>query len=419
MNVIVAFSTFVILVEIFAVRPDVHIVNRRIESGYMFHGNYRLFRRGHAADRRAVFIAAGGVTRANALYPRDSFCFAAVCKTYHVTFERPGGREHSLELNARHDVGIAPVTELAFARRIKLIESRSKQYRADIQLDGAFGHIMIDSILTAGQYALFTLRAQRTIEAPLGLGDRLFFGESCFDLIEVADSFLNRQLAGGGPRFLFNILCRRQKLFRNRFDRLLEAGSSEVMAFEITLDRFGSPFACCYSFDYGCRTGDSVTSCENTLNRCLEGDRVGLETAALGPGVYMLKKRVIIFLADGDNDLVGIDRNKVIFVIDRVEVFLFVENLRASLKLNPGSRTVAENSARTPAVPDFDTLNYSRLDLLRISGHFASLFKGYHLDVLGTETQSRACDIDGYVAPAYDDNLLSDCGFIIGRAGLP
>jgi hypothetical protein len=69
---------------------------------------------------------------------------------------------------------------------------------------------VVDGILTAGQYALFTLRAQSTIEAPLGLGNCRFFRKSRFDLIEIAESFLNRQLAGNGPRLLFDIFGRRQ-----------------------------------------------------------------------------------------------------------------------------------------------------------------------------------------------------------------
>ena len=97
---------------------------------------------------------------------------------------------------------------------------------------------------------------------------------------------------------------------------------------------------------------------------------------------------------------------------------LFVEDLRASLKLNPGSRTVTENSAGSPAVSDFDTLDESRLDFLGIGGHFVTLFEGYHLDVLGAETQGRARDIDGHVAAANDNYFFSNCGFIIRRSGL-
>ena len=58
MDIFIAFSTFVILVEIFAVRTNVHIENRRLETRNVIHGNHCLFCRCHAAYRGTVFIAA-------------------------------------------------------------------------------------------------------------------------------------------------------------------------------------------------------------------------------------------------------------------------------------------------------------------------------------------------------------------------
>ena len=307
MDIIIVFGTLVILVEILTVRPDIHVENRRIEPGDVVHSNHRLFSRGHTANRRAVFISAGGITRADALYPCDSLRLSSIRETNNMAFERSGGREHPLELHACHNVRISPVAELALSRSVKFIESGSKQYRTDVQLDTAFGHRMVDGILAAGRSALFALRAQSTIETPFSLGDSFFFREARFYLIKVADSFLYCQLAGSCSRLLFDIPGRRQKLFRNRLDCVLETTSPEVLPFEITLDRFGGTFACCYRLDYGCGTGDRVTSCENALYRRLECDRIGYETAALGLGANMLKKKVVIFLADCNDYLVGVN----------------------------------------------------------------------------------------------------------------
>ena len=101
----------------------------------MVGSDHRLLGRDHAADRRAVLIAAAGIARTDALNPGDAFGWFAVRPPDNMAVEGPGSREHALELDAGHNIRVPAVTVFALLPRIEFFKTGGQDNRTDIQLD--------------------------------------------------------------------------------------------------------------------------------------------------------------------------------------------------------------------------------------------------------------------------------------------
>ena len=125
-----------VAVELLAERPHIHAEDRDVELLPMrvLQGDHGLLGGAHAADGRAVAVAAGGVPAAHALDESDLLHLAAIRRPLDMAAGRTRGREHPLELHAREHVGVAPVAELAAQRGLELLEARREDDAADADL---------------------------------------------------------------------------------------------------------------------------------------------------------------------------------------------------------------------------------------------------------------------------------------------
>ena len=166
-----------------------------------------------------------------------------VREPHDVPLERPGGRQHPLELDAGDHVRIPPPAELALAARVELLEAGGQNDRADLQFDRPLAHEVIDRVLLAGFDTLLTLGAQGAVQAPLRLGEGLLLRQPHLHFVEAAHSLGHGQLARLGARLLFDVVRRRQKLLRDRLDGALEPLRGEVLAIEVAFDGLRRPLS--------------------------------------------------------------------------------------------------------------------------------------------------------------------------------
>ena len=109
---IILLGPFDILVEVFSIGPHIHEEDGGLHLGGMFFRDHRFLRGIHAADRRTVALPNVRIPRSDALNPCHLTGVPAVRGSQNLTFEGTGGREESLELNARNDIRESAVTVL-------------------------------------------------------------------------------------------------------------------------------------------------------------------------------------------------------------------------------------------------------------------------------------------------------------------
>ena len=226
----------VVGVEPLSEGAHVHVEDRALQviAGVLL-GDDRFLRRVHAADRRAVVVLL--VSRADALDERDPFRRPPVRRPQDVPAGRAGRREDPLELDAGDDVVEADRVQLDALIRVVRLEARREDDRAHVQLDDLLDLRVVDRVGATRLLALAALRANRAVEAPLRLRDRLLLGVADLDLGEVPDPVGDGEDARADPRL--PVLPPR----RHRRKLLLRGGGrrrvplvSEVLAVEKAID---------------------------------------------------------------------------------------------------------------------------------------------------------------------------------------
>ncbi len=166
------FGAQVVAFVILAKRPDVHIEDGTIQvaRGVLF-GNHGILDGIHAADRRAVAVAAAvGIPGADALEPGNLLRFLLIGGAHQVSHGRPGGTEDPLEFEAADHIGIGLVL-VVFGQRRGVI-----RLAAGCQNDGPDGQvpfhgllIVVDGFGQADFHALVALGADPAAKAAIGL----------------------------------------------------------------------------------------------------------------------------------------------------------------------------------------------------------------------------------------------------------
>ena len=249
----------------------------------MVGGHHRLLGGDHAADRRAIFVAAPGIARADALNPGDAFGLLAVRPPDDVALERPGGRQHPLELDAGQHVGIAAEAELALLLRGELLKAGGQDDRADFQLDRPLAHGVVDGVLLAGRRRTPGTRSTGRSSGSVRLSARAASSVSPPSIsVKLPLPLRDRQICRHGPRLSSPCLWRvGQKVFGQRFDRVLEAADAHILALQIAVDGFRGAFAGGHRLDDRGGAGNAIAAGKDAFDRSLQRHRVGLEAAAL------------------------------------------------------------------------------------------------------------------------------------------
>ena len=155
------------------------------------------------------------------------------------------------------------------------------------------------------------------------------------------------------------------------------------------------------------RAGVHVAAHEDVGLRRLVGELVGHGVHAAEELHLRILEQVLQHhgLADGEDDLVGLEGNELILIIFRGEPLVLVEHGGALLEHDAGDLAVAEDLLRAPARVDHDAVLAGLGALLQGGGH----------DVLGLERQHRhlgraaalryAGRVDRDIAAAHDDHL--------------
>ena len=134
-----------ILVEILAVGPHIHIEDRRRQPRDVILGDDRLLDRVHAADRRAVAVAAQVlVAGTDALQEGDLGDRLAVGGTDQMALGRSGGRQIALELEGGDDVRHDAVAPDLGRPGIVGLKAGGEDDGADVDLMGLLGIVEID-----------------------------------------------------------------------------------------------------------------------------------------------------------------------------------------------------------------------------------------------------------------------------------
>ena len=175
-------------VELLAERAHVHAEDGDVQvlAVRMLQGDHGLLGGAHAADGRAVAVAAGGVAAAHALDEGDPLDLSAVRGPLDVSAGGTGGREHAFELHAGQHVGVSPVAELAAQRALELLEAGGEDHAAGVDLDLLGLLVVAHRSGRAGLDALHALAAKTARQATLGLGDGLLRAVALVDLGEAA-----------------------------------------------------------------------------------------------------------------------------------------------------------------------------------------------------------------------------------------
>ena len=119
----------------FPTGPDVDVVDGDISMRILLLDQLRVFKRGHAADARAVEVSDRRVTRADALQERYLLGNLAFAGLHHLPLGRPGGVEHPLHLQRCDNVPVPAKAVLLFSGGIKGLPAGSHDDGAHIQLE--------------------------------------------------------------------------------------------------------------------------------------------------------------------------------------------------------------------------------------------------------------------------------------------
>ena len=190
------------------------------------------------------------------------------------------------------------------------------------------------------------------------------------------------------------------------------------MPFRIAFDGFGYPFAGRDGINHGRRAGGIVAARKNAGDGGLPGHRVGLETAAFALDIEVADELFVHHLADGDDDLLGLNGGEIVFVKGRAEAFLVVKDPGAAFELDASDGAVAEDALGAPAIADLDVFREGRFDFLLVGGHLMPLFEADHFNIPGAQAQRGPGHVHRHVAAADDQHPVFHRG-LPGRSRVP
>ena len=197
------FGPQIVLFIILAKGPYVHVENGAIQVavGVLF-GDHGIFNGIHAANRRAVSVAAlVGVTRADALKPGDLLRFFFIRWSYEMSHGGTGGTEKTFKFQTGHYVGIAFIMiEDIHGRRIEGLTAGAQNDRSDFDLFFDNGLAVIDSFRQTSRYALETFTAIAAVETASGFGSAGGFIITQLHFFKIAGPLSRLQFRHFGPR---------------------------------------------------------------------------------------------------------------------------------------------------------------------------------------------------------------------------
>ncbi len=132
----------------------------------------------------------------------------------------------------------------------------------------------------------------------------------------------------------------------------------------------------------------------------------------------MVDQLLIHRLADGDDNLVGLNRGEIVFVKDRIETFLAVKNPGATFELHAGDGAVAEDAFGAPAVSNLDVFRQRGFDFFLVGRHLFPLFEADQFDIFCAQAQGGPGNINRNIPAADDQHAVFHHGFM-GRACVP
>ena len=190
----------IVFFVILAKGPDIHIKYGTVQiSVRMFLCNHRLFDGIHAADRRAVSVAASvGIPGADALEPGDFFRLFFIRGSDQMPQGGAGRTQEPLKLEAGHHVGIGLIMIMV------LQDCRVKGFSARAQDDGADRNIFFFSTLVVKDGpgktrvdTLITFRTYAARQATFGLVSALGLIKTQLNFVEILDA--NLRIKGRHP----------------------------------------------------------------------------------------------------------------------------------------------------------------------------------------------------------------------------
>ena len=236
-----------VLVEVLAVGPHIHVEDGRLDLGHVLLGDDRLLGGVHAANRGAVPPPTGRIPRAHALDEGDAGGDVAIRGALHLPLEGTRGREESLEFDAGHHVGVAPVAELRPHVARHRLQPERQHHRPHLQFDDFFLHVVVNAVLLAGVDALQALGADAAGQATGRLLLCLLVRVARRHLLEGRKPLLDRELVHRhagldtylSPRHPLLDLCPRQVRHR-------QFGAGRWLQFlspQIAMDGLSNPMA--------------------------------------------------------------------------------------------------------------------------------------------------------------------------------
>jgi hypothetical protein len=146
----------------------------------MFFGNNGLFRRVHTAHGRTVILSTGNIAATHTLDESDLTWVPCIGWTLYYTGIGTTGTEHSLELDACHDIRINAIAEFGPNISFHGFKAGRENDRSNLEIDYFFTVVVIDGASATGEDALQTLGADAALQAPFSCFDHLLFGERSF-----------------------------------------------------------------------------------------------------------------------------------------------------------------------------------------------------------------------------------------------
>ncbi len=137
-------GTLAIAVEILAERAEIEEKDGHVKPRLVLFGQDGFLGGGHAADRRAIFVVAARIARADALDKGHSLGRFAVGGAKDVAAGRAGGRKQSLELHVGKHVGGEAESEFPATRGVEGLETGRQHDAADIEFHCFFRLIVVD-----------------------------------------------------------------------------------------------------------------------------------------------------------------------------------------------------------------------------------------------------------------------------------
>ncbi len=170
-NVLFFFGPKIVFFVVLSKGADIHVENGTIEvSVGMLFGDHGVFDGIHAADRRAVTVAASvGIPGADALEPGDLFRRFFIRRPDQMSHGGTGSAENPFKFKTGHDVWIIFVMiELFQTRRIEGLASGAQHHGAHIDIPFHPNLAVIHSLCQTCVHTLIALRTVTAVQTACG-----------------------------------------------------------------------------------------------------------------------------------------------------------------------------------------------------------------------------------------------------------